>query len=99
MSFRLAQPQGVITIDGMNANELDLHALRSRLSIIPQASISTNCNMTVMVLRVFSFSKNCMKEPVLFSGTVRYNLDPMDTCTDVELWNVLEKVGGGGRLE
>ena len=35
-----------------------------------------------------------MKEPVLFSGTVRYNLDPMDMYSDAELWSVLEKVGG-----
>eukprot|EP00731_Ephydatia_muelleri_P021706 Em0014g297a len=39
MFFRLAQPLGTITIDGINANELDLHEMRCRLSIIPQASI------------------------------------------------------------
>ena len=37
----------------------------------------------------------CMKEPVLFRGTVRYNLDPMEKYTDAELWSVLEKVGNG----
>ena len=67
MFFRLAQPQGIITVDGINANELDLHEMRCRLSIIPQ-------------------------EPVLFSGTVRYNLDPMEKYTDAELWSVIEKV-------
>ena len=30
------------------------------------------------------------KDPVLFSGTLRLNLDPFDLHTDEELWNILE---------
>lgn len=30
------------------------------------------------------------QDPVLFSGTIRHNLDPNDCRTDVELWNALE---------
>lgn len=44
---------------------LGLHALRSRLTIIPQ-------------------------DPVLFSGTLRMNLDPFDKYSDAELWRALE---------
>ena len=32
------------------------------------------------------------QDPVLFSGTMRYNLDPFDEYGDMELWNVLEQV-------
>eukprot|EP01064_Diplonema_japonicum_P019531 TRINITY_DN2826_c0_g1_i1.p1 TRINITY_DN2826_c0_g1~~TRINITY_DN2826_c0_g1_i1.p1 ORF type:complete len:1281 (+),score=331.20 TRINITY_DN2826_c0_g1_i1:155-3844(+) len=32
------------------------------------------------------------QEPVLFTGTVRYNLDPFERCGDAELWDVLENV-------
>nr|QUF59454.1 ATP-binding cassette transporter Abcc4-1 [Brachionus angularis] len=32
------------------------------------------------------------QEPVLFSGTLRYNLDPFGKYTDQELWNSLESV-------
>ena len=32
------------------------------------------------------------QEPVIFSNTVRYNLDPFGACTDTELWEVIEKV-------
>ncbi|CAC5416858.1 Pleiotropic ABC efflux transporter of multiple drugs YBT1,Cystic fibrosis transmembrane conductance regulator,ABC transporter C family member 14,ATP-binding cassette sub-family C member Sur,Multidrug resistance-associated protein 5,Putative uncharacterized protein YKR104W,Multidrug resistance-associated protein 9 [Mytilus coruscus] len=31
------------------------------------------------------------QDPVMFSGTLRYNLDPFDNYTDDELWNSLEK--------
>ncbi|KAG5443091.1 Multidrug resistance-associated protein 1 [Clonorchis sinensis] len=30
------------------------------------------------------------QDPVLFSGTLRFNLDPFKTHTDAELWNALE---------
>lgn len=32
------------------------------------------------------------QEPVLFSGTIRYNLDPFENYTDAKLWTVLEEV-------
>ena len=32
------------------------------------------------------------QDPVLFSSTLRYNLDPFETATDAELWDALEKV-------
>jgi ABC-type multidrug transport system fused ATPase/permease subunit len=32
------------------------------------------------------------QEPVIFSGTLRLNLDPFETHTDAELWHALEKV-------
>ena len=29
--------------------------------------------------------------PVIFSGTLRFNLDPFDDYTDGEIWKALEK--------
>ena len=35
----------------------------------------------------------CMiQDPVLFSGTVRYNLDPFNEPADHQLWDALEEV-------
>ena len=33
-----------------------------------------------------------VQDPVLFSGTVRYNLDPFDEHKDHQMWDVLEEV-------
>ncbi|CAK4132204.1 unnamed protein product [Aphanomyces euteiches] len=32
------------------------------------------------------------QDPVLFSGSLRFNLDPSNTCTDDELWTALKQV-------
>ncbi|KAF2900921.1 hypothetical protein ILUMI_05261, partial [Ignelater luminosus] len=65
--FRLTDTKGSIIIDGVDTNNLGLHDLRSKISIIPQ-------------------------EPVLFSGTMRKNLDPFDEYDDEVLWKALEEV-------
>ena len=65
--YRLAEPYGRITIDGVDTKSIGLHDLRKKMSIIPQ-------------------------DPVLFSGSMRYNLDPFEEYSDAELWEVLEQV-------
>jgi ABC-type multidrug transport system fused ATPase/permease subunit len=59
--------QGSIHIDGLDISKIKLHALRSRLAIIPQ-------------------------DPVLFSGTVRSNLDAFDEHDDSALCDALQRV-------
>ncbi|KAF5900053.1 canalicular multispecific organic anion transporter 1-like, partial [Clarias magur] len=64
--FRIMEAaEGRIVIDGIDISTLGLHALRNRITIIPQ-------------------------DPVLFSGTLRMNLDPFETFSDEEIWRVLE---------
>ncbi|KAF0299676.1 ATP-binding cassette sub-family C member Sur [Amphibalanus amphitrite] len=59
--------EGSIKVDGQSLSSLPLHAVRSRLALIPQ-------------------------EPLLFSGTVRSNLDPKCEMTDDQMWEALELV-------
>ena len=40
--FRLAEPEGVIKIDGIFVTEIGLHSLRNKLSIIPQVTAFRN---------------------------------------------------------
>lgn len=64
--FRIIESAGgSIVIDGQDISKLGLHALRSRLTIIPQ-------------------------DPVLFSGTLRVNLDPFNARSDDDVWKALE---------
>jgi ABC-type multidrug transport system fused ATPase/permease subunit len=39
-------------------------------------------------------SKLCIipQDPVMFSATVRFNLDPFDECDDEQVWQVLDDV-------
>jgi ATP-binding cassette subfamily C (CFTR/MRP) protein 1 len=56
--FRIIEAAGGgIYIDDLDISKLGLHALRSKLTIIPQ-------------------------DPVLFSGTLRLNLDPFEKYSD-----------------
>ncbi|CAH0551541.1 unnamed protein product [Brassicogethes aeneus] len=65
--FQLYPLQGSIFIDHVDATNLPLDEVRSKISIIPQ-------------------------EPVLFSGSMRKNLDPFEEYSDETLWNALEQV-------
>ncbi|XP_076650867.1 ATP-binding cassette sub-family C member 4 isoform X2 [Halictus rubicundus] len=65
--FRLAQLEGRICIDDLDTNQIGLHDLRKKISIIPQ-------------------------EPILFSATLRDNLDPFHNYDDASLWAALEDV-------
>ena len=40
----------------------------------------------------FEISDNHKQEPILFTASLRYNLDPFDMYTDKNLWDVLDAV-------
>ncbi|XP_053612286.1 ATP-binding cassette sub-family C member 10 [Plodia interpunctella] len=59
---------GKVFVDGVDITTLHLHALRSRVGVIPQ-------------------------EPLIFSGSIRENLDPLRAHADAELWRALQSAG------
>ncbi|VDM24104.1 unnamed protein product, partial [Hydatigera taeniaeformis] len=76
--FRIIEGrEGEIRVDGRNIAEIGLHDLRGRITLIPQASRSFHCSCFYLL------------DPVLFSGTLRFNLDPFNTHSEDEVWEAL----------
>ena len=42
--FRLAEPEGVFEIDGIQITDIGLHDLRKKISIIPQVMCCVYCS-------------------------------------------------------
>lgn len=89
--FRIIEAaEGRILIDSVDIAGIGLHDLRGRLTIIPQVqqtlfkhlSQSSDCRLTHLTPWV--------QDPVLFSGSLRMNLDPFDKFSDADIWRVLE---------
>ena len=86
--FRLIDlNEGEIIIDNINIKTIGLHDLRHKLAIIPQI-----INILISMNSSFHFKLNFHKDPIMFIGSLRLNLDPYDKYSDFELWNALDKV-------
>lgn len=83
--FRIIEAaEGSILIDDIDISRIGLHDLRKNLTIIPQVSHFFSCGGGIL----FTYF---VKDPILFSGALRTNLDPFDQYTDEELWLALER--------
>ena len=79
--LRIIEPQaGQIFIDGVDICQIGLDDLRKRITIIPQVE-----NFIYIRLRF-------KKDPLLYKGTLRTNLDLHGQYSDQEIWKSLEKV-------
>ncbi|KAG8714199.1 hypothetical protein FRC09_017893 [Ceratobasidium sp. 395] len=83
--FRMMElSSGSITIDGIDTAQLGLRTLRSALT-------SMHLHITT-IEKVVDFSLAVIpQDPLLFSGTLRYNLDPFSVYDDARLWDALKR--------
>ena len=83
--FRLIEGEvGNIFIDGIDIRTVGLRRLRSHLG---KCFGHLKCSKTL-----FSISAIIPQEPILFNGTLRSNLDPWNSHTDVKIWDVIHKL-------
>jgi ABC-type multidrug transport system fused ATPase/permease subunit len=61
---------GKITIDGINISDLPLNELRYRITVIPQVRV---------------FKGKSLQDPTMFTGTLRFNLDPEEEVSDYRI--------------
>lgn len=91
--FRIIEAAGGrIVIDGVDISSIGLHDLRNRLTIIPQVEYSrhSNSHSAFSCESCTDLSAPVAQDPVLFSGSLRMNLDPFDKFSDDDIWRVLE---------
>lgn len=67
-------------IDDLDIAKMGLRDLRSRLTIVPQVYFKMFSNTLV----------SHHQDPVIFSGTIRDNLDPFSRHDSSELWSALQ---------
>ncbi|EED80206.1 predicted protein [Postia placenta Mad-698-R] len=84
--LRCVITEGQVYYDGLSTEKINLDALRSHITIIPQV-----VNFVHFYGRMLSHS-HCI-QPELLSGTLRQNLDPFEEFDDAALNDALRSAG------
>jgi len=83
--LRCILTEGTVYYDGIPTDKINLDALRSNITIIPQT--------VRLILSIHSRLQNGNLQPELISGTLRQNLDPFEQTEDAALNDALRAAG------
>ena len=90
--FRIVEISGgTISIDGYDVKTIGLDVLRSQLGIVPQVSVLYGYCDETTTTDFLSVDSSFFQDPLLWSGTVRDNLDPTNKHTDADLIESLRR--------
>ncbi|XP_069971116.1 ATP-binding cassette sub-family C member 3 [Penaeus vannamei] len=89
-SFRPAEKVGIVGRTGAGKSSLTLGLFRLIEAAAGEIAID-KVNIADVGLHDLRGRVSIIpQDPVLFSGTLRLNLDPLDRCSDAEVWRALE---------
>ncbi|KAG5883223.1 hypothetical protein JTB14_011415 [Gonioctena quinquepunctata] len=93
LSFRIKPKENIGIVGRTGAGKSSLiSALFHLADIEGKVLIDGICTSDIPLKYLRSKIAIIPQEPVLFSGTLRSNLDPLQEYADAQLWNVLEEV-------
>ncbi len=101
ISFEIRQGEKIGVVGRTGAGKSSLIVALYRLAEISEGRIHVD-NMDCSRLRLNTLRSRMAiipQEPVMFSGTLRSNLDPFSERSDEELWDVLQKCLLGSSLK
>ncbi|XP_033744308.1 multidrug resistance-associated protein 5-like [Pecten maximus] len=94
INFDILPKQKVGIVGRTGAGKSSLAAALFRLTDISEGHVSIDDVDIGSISRKLLRSRlsSIPQDPVLFAGTLRYNLDPFDEYTDAQIWDALQQV-------
>ncbi|XP_050309352.1 probable multidrug resistance-associated protein lethal(2)03659 [Anthonomus grandis grandis] len=93
LTFKISPKQKVGIVGRTGAGKSSIMAALFRLADLEGKILIDGIGTTNIPLKTIRSKISIIpQEPVIFSGTLRSNLDPFNQYSDKELWNVLEEV-------
>ncbi|XP_031621602.1 probable multidrug resistance-associated protein lethal(2)03659, partial [Contarinia nasturtii] len=93
LSFSVKPKEKISVVGRTGAGKSSLISSIFRLAIVDGDILLDDVNTSSVDLKVLrSRISIILQEPILFSGTLRRNLDPFEEFSDDDIWNALENV-------